>query len=160
MNLSIKNIRFLCLVTALLSFTLTAVAADDANAAFSKAPTAVQAAVKKALGNRKMEEFTKEEIGKNTVYEAGFKVDDVDHAFVVSEKGDVLREEVDIDVSKVPVAVTNAVKKAHPDGSIDEAATATAGAKKFYVIDVKVGDDTRVMEITADGFVSADDIEK
>lgn len=139
----------------------TALAAEKSPAAgLAKAPEAVQTAAKKALGDKKLEEFDKESVGGKIVYEVGFKVGEVDHAYIISESGEVLQEEADVEVAKLPAAVTEAVKKAEPGGKIDEAATATAGKKHFYEIDVKVGKETHAIKVKADGTIIADEIEK
>ena len=130
------------------------------NVALRKAPAAVQAAARNALGGKKLEEFNKESIGGKIIYEVGFKVADVDHAYVISEKGELLREEADAEVSKLPAAVADAVKKAEPGGKINEAALATAGDEHFYVVDVKVGKDTHALKVAADGKLISDDVEK
>jgi streptogramin lyase len=126
----------------------------------AKAPPAVQAAAKKALGSKKLEEFDKESVGGKIEYEVGFKVGGVDHAYIISETGELIQEEADVEVSKLPSAVLEAVKKAEPTGKIDEAATATAGDKKFYEVDVKVGKETHAIQVSADGTVLANEIEK
>jgi uncharacterized membrane protein YkoI len=133
-------------------------AKDDA--ALAKAPAAVQAAAKKALGDKKLEEFGKESVGGKILYEVGFKVGAVDHAYIVSEAGDLVQEEEDVEVAKLPAPVLEAVKKAQPDGKIDEAALATAGKKTFYEVDVKVGKDVHALKISKKGKLISDEIEK
>jgi hypothetical protein len=133
---------------------------EDAAAEFAKAPAAVQATAKNTLGDKKLEEFDKEEVGGKVMYEAGWKENDVDHAVVISESGEVIQTEVDVEQDKLPAAVTDAVKKAHADGKIGEAALATAKDKQFYSIDVKVGEETHVMDVAADGKVISDEVEK
>jgi len=133
-------------------------AKDDA--ALAKAPAAVQAAARKALGDKKLDEFGKENVGGKILYEIGYKVGSIDHAYILSEAGELVQEEEDVEVAKLPTAVTDAVKKAQPDGKIDEAAMATAGTKHFYEIDVKVGKDTHALKISRKGKLIADEIEK
>jgi len=139
------------------SSVIWAGAKDDA--ALAKAPAKVQAAAKKALGEKKLEEFGKESVGGKIFYEVGFKVGSVDHAYIISESGELVQEEADVDAAKLPAPVAATVKKAHPDGKIDEAAIATAGDKKFYAVDVKVGKDIHAMDISMDGKLIADEIE-
>lgn len=129
---------------------------DDA--ALAKAPAKVQATVKKALGERKMEEFGRESVGGKVIYEIGFKVDGVDHALNISEAGELMFEEADVEVAKLPAAVTESVKKAQPKGKIVEAAMATAGEKKFYLVDVKVEGESRAIQVSLEGKVLADDV--
>ena len=159
MKLSRMRIASVGLVLAMAASSL-AWAADKDDAALAKAPAAVQASAKKALGDKKLAEFGKESVGGKIVYEVGFKVGSVDHAYIISEAGELVQEEADVEVAKLPAAVTAAVKKAQPDGKIDEAATVTAGDKHFYEIDVKVGKDTHGIKVSEDGKVLADDIIK
>jgi hypothetical protein len=157
-----KLYRILTAVGSCLLFVGVVARAEekDPAAALAKAPKAVQAAAKKALGDKKLEELDKENVGGKVLYEVGFKVGGVDHAYIINEAGEVLQEEADVEVSKLPAAVTAAVKKAQPECKIDEAAEATAGEHKFYVVDVKVGKDTHALKIKADGTLIADDVEK
>jgi len=133
--------------------------ADD-EAAIAKAPSAVQATVKKVLGDKKCEGFDQEDSDGKPAYEVSYKVDGVDHSTLINQNGDIIEEEVDVELSTVPAPVTDAAKNAHSDGKIKEASIVTASDKKFYELDVKVGDDTHEMKINADGSVISDSIEK
>ena len=157
-----KSTRILLAVVSCSLFVGSVARAEekDPAEALAKAPKAVQEAARKALGDKKLEELDKENVGGKVLYEVGFKVGNVDHAYIINEAGEVIQEEADVEVSKLPEAVTAAVKKAEPEGKIDEAAEATAGEKKFYVVDVKVGKVTHAIQVKADGTVIADDIEK
>ena len=135
-------------------------AADDAAAHLAKAPAAVQATAHKALGDKKLAEFAKEELDGKLVYEVGWKEGDVDHAAIIDATGKLLQTEADVELDKVPAAVTQAAKKAHPEGKIKEAALATADGKEFYSLDVEVGKEKHVMSVSADGKVLADAVEK
>ena len=159
MKFSRTGIASLGLAVALAGGSLVWAGEKD-DAALAKAPAAVQVATKKALGDKKLEEFGKESIGDKIVYEVGFKVGSVDHAYIISDKGELLQEEADVDVAKLPAAVVATVKKAQPDCKIDEAALATAGDKKFYEIDVKVGKEIHAIKVELDGKLIADEIEK
>ena len=158
-----KNVR-IGIASAGLALALTASslvwAGEKDDAAFAKAPAVVQAAAKKALGDKKLEEFGKESIGDKIIYEVGFKVDKVDHAYIIGETGELLQEEADVEVSSLPEAVVATVKKAQPDGKIDEAALATAGDKKFYEVEVKVGKVTHAIKVSLEGKQMADEIVK
>lgn len=135
-------------------------AAEKDDAALAKAPAKVQATARKALGEKKLEEFGKESIGGMIVYEIGFKVGGVDHAYIISEAGELIQEEADVEIAKLPAPVAAAVKKAQPKGTISEAATATAGSKHFYEIEVKVDKELHAIKVSENGKVLADDIVK
>jgi hypothetical protein len=163
MNRSRTIVTSIALSLALGSIVcVRALADEDASAELAKAPPAVQATAKKALGDKKLEEFDKEEVGGGKVmYEAGWKENDVDHDVLISESGQIIQTEVDVEQEKLPAAVTDAVKKAHADGKLGEAAQATTpDGKQYFSLDVKVGDDTHVMNIAADGKVLSDEVEK
>src|SRR5581483_8433857 len=154
MKLSRTRIGMFALAAVLAggSCALWAGEAEDAAANLAKAPAAVQATAKKELGDKKLEEFDKEKVGDKVEYEVGWKENGVDHAVIVAENGDVIQHEADIEVSKLPAAVTDAVKKAHPDSKIEEAATANSpDGKEYYDVDVEVGKETHAMNIKADG---------
>ena len=123
----------------------------------AKAPAAVQAAVKKLIGSHKLEGFDKE---NDTSYEVNYKVGGTDYAAIISDNGEILENEVEIDMSAVPAAVLESAKKKLPDGKIGEVAIVTAGGKMFYELDVKIGKDTHEIKINADGSVIDDTIEK
>ncbi len=159
MKLSRTGLAAMGLTMGIAAGTL-ALAGEKDDAALAKAPAAVQAAAKKALGDKKLEEFGKADVGGKVLYEVGFKVKEVDHAYIINEAGEVVQEEADVDVAKLPAEVTAAVKKAEPEGKIDEAAIATAGEKKFYEVDVKVGKVIHAIKVSMDGKLMADDIEK
>ena len=159
MKLSSQRIASLGLAISLAMGGIARAGAKD-DAAMAKAPAVVQAAVKKALGDKKLEEFGKESIGTKIVYEVGFKVGEVDHAYIISETGEMIQEEADVDVAKLPATVAATVKRAQPEGKIAEAATATAGDRHFYEIDVKVGKEIHAIKVQEDGTLIADEIEK
>lgn len=161
MNFSRTTLGLFALAAMLIagSYAARAGEAEEAAANLAKAPAAVQATAKKELGDKKLEEFDKEKVGDKVEYEAGYKENGVDHAIIIAENGDVIQHEADVEVSKLPAAVTDAIKKAHPDSKIDEAATATTpDGKEYYDVDVKVGSDTRAMDVKADGTVLSDEV--
>ncbi len=133
-------------------------AGEKDEAELAKAPSSVQAAAKKLLGSRKLDEFGKERLGRSVIYEIGFKADDKDHAYVLGEAGELIQEEVDVDVADLPAPVTSAINKAVPSGKLDEAAIATNGAMTFYVVEVKVGAQVHCVSVTQDGKFLADEV--
>jgi uncharacterized membrane protein YkoI len=126
----------------------------------ASAPAAVQATAKRVLGDRKSEGFDKEDYEGKPAYELTYKVDGVDHSALIAENGELLEEEVDVDLSKVPTPVTSAAMKAHADGKVKEAAIVTASGKQFYELDVIVGKDTHEMKFNTDGSIVSDSVEK
>lgn len=134
-------------------------AVDDPAAALAKAPAAVQAAAKKELADKKLEEFDKEIVGSKVEFELGYSENGVDHAIILAEDGHVIQREADVEIEKLPKPVTDAVKKAQPDGKITEAAYATTpDGKAYFEIDVKVGDDMHAIDINGNGTLLSDEI--
>jgi uncharacterized membrane protein YkoI len=156
--MKVSKFALVCAVTAIAGAAAWSFADDED--AIAKAPAAVQATVKKVLGDKKCEGFDKEDASGKTAYEVNYKVDGVDHATLIAENGDILEEETDVDLAKVPAAVTGAAAKAHADGKVTEAAIVTTGGNQVYELDVKVGNDTHEMKINADGSVVSDAVEK
>ena len=85
-----------------------------------QAPTAVQAAIKQAAGAAEVTEIEKEIDGEETLYEAAWKVDDVDHEVVVNKLGDVMATEMTVSMDAVPEAVREAAKEQLPKGAKTE----------------------------------------
>ena len=147
-----------CFAAAILTTAVTTMADDED--AIAKAPAAVQTTVKKVLGDKKCEGFDKEDADGKPAYEVSYKVDGVDHSTLIAETGDIISEETDVDLAKVPAPVLDAAKKAQADGKIDEAAIVSEGGKTYYELDVKVGKDTHEIKIGTNGKVISDSVEK
>ena len=133
--------------------------ADNDADAIRSAPAAVQSAVIQLAGTSKIHEFEVETEGGKTVYDVEYKVKDQSYEADIDPSGQIVSREVEVDLSIVPPAVLDAAKKAHADGKLDEASIVSAGGKLFYEIDVKVGNDSRELQIGADGTVIADSVE-
>ncbi len=126
---------------------------------FNKAPAAVQAAVKKIVGDNKVEKFTREIEHKATVYEAKYKVDGQSRSIEVSENGQVLEQEQELDTAALPKAVSDAIKAKYTDGQIGEANLVMAGEKSFYEVDVTVGKEKHELHVSAKGKIQQDKVE-
>ena len=62
-----------------------------------------------------------------------------------------VEKEVKIEIKDLPTAVTDAVKKAMPDGKITEAETEKKDGKTVYSLDVKVGEKEFDVVVSEDG---------
>ena len=123
------------------------------------APAPVQSAVIQLAGTNKIHEFEVENEGGKTVYSVEYKVKDQSYEADIDASGQIVSREVEIDLSIIPPAVIDAVKKAHADGKLDEATIVAADGKLYYEIDSKVGKDTHELHVGADGTVISDSIE-
>jgi uncharacterized membrane protein YkoI len=119
-------------------------------------PAPVQQAVKNLVGDKKLGDIDTENDGGKTTFEVEYKVGDAEYAATFSPTGEILEHEVDVDLSVVPSAATDAVKKAHPDGTIKEASIVEAQGNLFYEFDVKAGEKALELRVKADGTVMSD----
>ncbi|CAN5358165.1 hypothetical protein BH09PLA1_BH09PLA1_24010 [soil metagenome] len=126
---------------------------DEKKIALGEAPAAVQAAVKKVAGDQKLDKLVKETDEGKTVYEAEFKVNGAAHSAKISETGEVLEEEMDVQAAELPQPVRDAVSKKFPDGKITRAEMARANGKAMYEIHVQSGKDTHELVVNAAGQV-------
>lgn len=82
-----------------------------------QAPTAVQAAIKQVAGSATVIQVEKETEDGIILYEAGWKVGDVEHEVVVSKHGDVMVKEMAVGTDAVPETVRKAAMKHLPKGA-------------------------------------------
>jgi hypothetical protein len=126
-----------------------------------KAPAEVQAAVKKALGGNKLEKLTKEEEEKDgkevVIYEAEFSDHGAKHTISMDKTGKIVEDEQEIEVSKLPEAVTKAVMAAHAGAKISKAEIAKAGDKTTYEVVIGEGKMTRELKVSPEGKVLEDE---
>lgn len=134
---------------------------EEAEAAedMAKAPVAVQASAKKYLAGRKLGEFEVHTVGGKTTYEVGYEEGKVEGTYVLGAGGELLREQTEIETSKLPAAVTEAVSKSLPGAKIKEASDAVANGEHFYVVEAKVGKTEHVLLVTPAGAVRSDEVE-
>jgi hypothetical protein len=125
----------------------------------SKAPQAVQKAVKQLVGKNPISEVGPETTLGKTLWVVEFDVKGVEYAFGLDPDGKVVARWVGVNQSLVPPEVLEAAKKAHPNGKVSEVAIATVGDRMFYSVDVKTAGAIHEMEISPGGSVTADRIE-
>lgn len=108
-------------------------------------PGPVQNAIKKAAGSALVAEVEKEVEDGLTLYEAGWKVGDVDHEVVVNEVGDVMETEMAVSGGAVPAAVRKAAAK-----HLAEGAKAEFEVKHVVLYEIEVMVDGKEVEILVD----------
>ena len=154
------NQRVACLVAVGL-FALPAFSfGDEQEMSLADAPAAVQAAVKKTVGEHKIDGFSKEVEDGKTTFEAEFDVEGVGHSVTLADDGKVMEEETQVEPADLPKAVRKAVKKAEPHGKVKEAAKVTAGGKTYYEVDLMVGEVKHEVKVEAEGKLISNKIEK
>ena len=157
MGKSSKCVAFAALSVVLLGGSRAK--ADDEDK-LAKAPAAVQATVKKIVGDGKLEGFDNEQVDGKPAFDVDFSLKGGSYAMLVAESGDVIQREAEVNLAVVPQAVIDAGAKAHGDGKIAEASIITRGDQMFYELEIKVGNDEHDVEINAGGKVLADTVAK
>ena len=121
-----------------------------------KTPAPVQASIKTLLGDKKFDSLEKEDEKGQTVYEVEYKVNGTGYSALITEAGEVIQHEVDIDPSAVPANILDAAKKTHDGSTIEEASFVNADGKIYYEFEVKAGDQTFDVRVSAKGKVNHD----
>tara|TARA_R110002072_G_scaffold303004_1_gene491219 strand:+ start:17793 stop:18335 length:543 start_codon:yes stop_codon:yes gene_type:complete len=111
----------------------------------SNAPTAVQTAIKSAAGSATVIDVEKETEDGITLYEAAWKVGDVDHEVNVNEAGEVMETEMSVSGDAVPAAVKSAAMKHLPKG-----ATAEFEKKMVVLFEIEAMVDGKEVEMLVD----------
>lgn len=128
---------------------------DEVKLPLDQTPEAVQAAVKAAVGaDGKLDSVTKEDEDGAVVYEADFVVDGVENSVKVAPSGTVIEKEISVTTSTLPVAVSQALKKAFPKASISKAEEVTV---QYYEVNLVDGGKKREVKIDAAGKLERED---
>ena len=154
------NRRIVSLVAAGLFVIPSLSYGGEEKIAMTDAPAAVQAAVKKVVGDNKVEGFSREVEDGKTTFEAEFKVGGVDHSVTVAEDGKVIEEEAEVALDALPKAVTEAIMKAEPNGKMKEAAKVTADGKSCFEVDLMVDAVKHEIKVDEAGKVMSNKVEK
>ncbi|QDV85718.1 hypothetical protein [Planctomycetes bacterium TBK1r] len=122
----------------------------------TEAPAAVQEAIEKAAGSASISEIEQESDDGLTLYEAAWKVGDVDHEVVVNAAGHVMETEMVVAGDAVPAAVRATAAKHLPKGAkaeyekkmivLYEVEAVVDGKEVEFLVDPS----GRVMELEAD----------
>lgn len=158
MRIGMKLISVLGLAVALSGGCASAGDGDgkkggEQEVALNQAPAAVQAAVKRVAGDNKVDKLVKETDEGKTVYEAEFKANGMAHSAKIAESGEVLEEEMDVQLSDLPAAARDAVNKKYPDGKIDRAELAKSNGKSMYEVHVTSGNAKHEVVVSSTGQV-------
>jgi hypothetical protein len=84
-------------------------------------PTTVLEAFEKTHPNAKEVEFEKEMIEGKAVYEVEYRENGREYEILYDSDGEILQKEETIDVKTLPEGVVQAIFKAHPKATIEEA---------------------------------------
>ena len=150
------------LIPALLglaALSTVANAGEDKQLAGQQVPKAVMEAFQKAYPQAADVKYEKE--GK-AAYEVEFKDQGVEREATYSADGTLLETEEDIQPDALPVAVTEAIKKAHPQATIKEAEKTMKadGTVSGYEVEIKDGAKKLEIHLDATGKILKTEVDK
>ncbi len=145
-----RQIFTLGFLALLLAFAWVAVA-DDGGIKKSDVPEAVLKAFETSYPKAVATEYSKKTADGQTRYEIETRVGELEKDFVYLTDGTLFQIDEDMTVKSLPAAVVEAVKKAYPDGEIDEADKITKGANIEFEVMVEVGDTDYELLFSPDG---------
>lgn len=140
-------------ILAVLLMALGQANAGEKELTKNKVPKAVLEAFEKAYPNVKDMKFESEMFEGKSAIEVEFKVSGKENEALYDFEGLLLQNEEEIEVSALPAAVTEAVKKAHPKAKIKEAEKLMKpdGTLVGYEVEVKTGKKEVELELDAGG---------
>ncbi len=143
----------------LLVLSIVLVGCVSQEVALDQTPPAVQAAIRKSVGQNKLDSLVKETEDGKVVYEAEFKDQGVENSVKVSETGEVVELEQKIAISALPKAVSDAATKLYPDGKITKAEKVVEKRATFFELAVETGGKDLEIKIDEKGTVLSQDDE-
>ncbi|WP_374090109.1 PepSY-like domain-containing protein [Methylomicrobium lacus] len=148
-----KNQHMITVVFAAFLTILNQANAGEKELRKNEVPKAVLNAFEKSYPNAKDVEFEEEMFEGKASYEVEYKDNGKEYEVMYSADGMLLQKEEEIDVSALPEAVTNAIKKEHPKAKIEEAEKLMKadGTLTGYEVNIKTGEDKFELEVDAAG---------
>jgi hypothetical protein len=128
-----------------------AVAGDESGLKKSDVPEAVLKAFQISNPKAVANEFSMKTADGETVYEIETKTGELEKDFVYSEDGTLLQTDEDITTESLPDVIVESVKKAYPEGKIDEADKITKGSAIEFEVAVEVGETDYELMVASDG---------
>lgn len=113
-------------------------------------PKAVLEAFQKTYPNAKEVEFEKETSKGKTVYEAEFKESDREYEVLFDADGVILQIEETLDVKSLPEPIAQAISKAYPKATIEDAEKITKPDGTFIVYEVEIKNEGKKLELELD----------
>ena len=127
--------------------------ADEKELSKNQVPKAVIAAFEKAFPKAKDVEFEQEMFQGKAAYEVEYKKNGKELEFSYGADGTLLQKEEEIDVKALPTPVVQAIMKAHPKATIEEAEKVMKpdGTVTGYEADIKVAGKEIELELDVRG---------
>jgi len=155
-----KHMNRLTSLTALAFFTLPLTSnADEDKITREQLPRAVVKSVESKFPQGKIKEATKETEEGKTTYEVDLQVDDQKVEVKLGENGTILEIEKEIPVSRVPKAVSDAVKAKYADAEFKEAEEVLEGETTTFEIVISSDGAMRELKLAVDGKILEDEVE-
>lgn len=139
-------------ITILLAFLLifgqaNASEKDDGK---PQVPKVVIEALEKAYPEAKDVEFEKEMLDGKVVYEAEFKLNNSEYEVLFDADGRMLQIEETLDVKALPEPLIQAISKAYPNATIEDAEKVTKPDETFSVYEVEIKNEGKKIELELD----------
>lgn len=139
-------------ITILLAFLLifgqaNASEKDDGK---PQVPKVVIEALEKAYPEAKDVEFEKEMLDGKVVYEAEFKLNNSEYEVLFDADGKMLQIEETLDVKALPEPLIQAISKAYPNATIEDAEKVTKPDETFSVYEVEIKNEGKKIELELD----------
>jgi len=133
--------------------TLNSVNAAEEKVSKDQVPKAVLEAFEKAYPNAKKVKFEKEMIEGKAAYEAEYKENGKEYEILYNAEGVVLQKEESIDVKTLPETIIQAITKAYPKATIEEAEKIMTpdGAITGYEVEIKTEGEELELELDTTG---------
>lgn len=122
------------------------------------APEAVRGAIKKQLGETKVESLSFEVEKERFFYVAEYEKEGKTHFATFTLQGELTEEETDIALADVPAAVKAGVTKAKPGGKLESASEVVAKKAKTYAVEVRDGQRLFELVVSEAGVVQSSEV--
>ena len=139
------------LTTFLIAFGLANASAKEVSK--HEVPKAVLEAFEKAYPNAKEVEFEKEIFEGKAAYEVEYKENGREYEILYNSDGVILQIEETLDVKALPEPIIQAISKAYPKATIEDAERVIKpdGTVTVYEVEIKTGGKKLELELDANG---------
>ena len=139
------------LVTSLVAFGQ--VNANEKEVNKQQIPKTVLETFEKGYPNAKEVEFEKEMIDGKTVYEVEYKENGREYEILYDSDGMILQMEETLNVKALPEPIAQAISKAYPNATIEDAEKVMKpdGTVTVYEVEIKTGGKKLELELDANG---------
>ena len=144
-----------CITTILVTFLIAFGQANASETELTKqqVPKAILDAFEKAHPNAQEVEFEKEMVEGKAVYEVEYKENGREYEILYDSDGVILQMEETLDVKALPEPIVQAISKAYPKATIEDAEKVMKpdGTVIAYEVEIKTEGKKLELELDADG---------